>query len=310
MQLRKMNLNEAYKIFELTPKATDEEIKAKYKQLTKQYHPDINKEPGADDKFKQINAANDLLKTRNNFSNFRKVNNQPEEIVFTKTITFAEAVKGTKVELSYDRFIQCNKCSGNGWVRDNGGKACAKCGNTGFVTTRNGNMITQSTCVDCHHKQKTTCDSCYGESCILSKTSISVKIPPGIDTNSVMRLHSMGNYTKNNIIGFFQINSGGSYEDAFLKIEYPLHPTIDMHEGDLYSTIDISLLEAISGCKKEIPYIEGTLPLEIPKKSNNGSQVVIKNKGAGGVNDFLVNINVLYPSEDKLEKIVKILQDE
>ena len=52
-----MNLNEAYLILELSEDASPEEAKKKYRELTKKYHPDINKDDGAEDRFKRINEA-------------------------------------------------------------------------------------------------------------------------------------------------------------------------------------------------------------------------------------------------------------
>ena len=61
-----MNVQEAFKEFELKPDASDEEIKKQYKTLSKKYHPDRNKDSSAEDKFKKINAAHEVLKNRNN----------------------------------------------------------------------------------------------------------------------------------------------------------------------------------------------------------------------------------------------------
>jgi molecular chaperone DnaJ len=56
-----MNRQEACKILGIDPSATEDEIKKRYRELTKKYHPDINKEPGAEDRFKQINVAHSYL---------------------------------------------------------------------------------------------------------------------------------------------------------------------------------------------------------------------------------------------------------
>src|SRR5574338_123111 len=106
-----MNLKEAYSILEIPSTSTPEEAKKKYRELTKMYHPDINKEAGAEDKFKKINEAYQVVSSgkstdredvmrqarRDPFNPFgRHVSFEAENIVRETRISFKDSVFGTK----------------------------------------------------------------------------------------------------------------------------------------------------------------------------------------------------------------------
>ena len=115
-----MKLAEAYNILGLAPGATPEEVKKQYRKLTKEFHPDINKDPGAEDKFKKINEANQVIttgKSTDPMSGGAPAGNpfsgnpfgrqtafiEVEHVEIYTTISFTDSVLGTKKELKFTR---------------------------------------------------------------------------------------------------------------------------------------------------------------------------------------------------------------
>ena len=98
-----MRLDEAYSILEIPSSSTPDEAKKKYRQLSKKYHPDINKEPGAEDKFKKINEAYQIVSTGKDTEASRPVpqHNYPSNIDIRTTISFKESVLGCKQSLKF-----------------------------------------------------------------------------------------------------------------------------------------------------------------------------------------------------------------
>jgi len=164
-----MNLNEAYKTLELSPNATPEEAKKKYRDLTKRYHPDVNKEPNAEDRFKKINEAYQCVKTgkgtdreesigfnpfsddfnpfQNPFQGHGRRRTEVEPIVNSVNISFKDSVLGCKQDITFSRRIKCQECNGQGAVKiDNG---CTKCNGTGMISNKQGSMLFCRTCDKC-----------------------------------------------------------------------------------------------------------------------------------------------------------------
>lgn len=318
MRLKQMNLNEAYKIFELNPSCSDDEIKSKYRELTKKFHPDVNKEENATKKFQEINQAHDVLKNRNNQSNplrdiFNKAysqsyNKEPDNIVINQNITFLEAVKGTKLNINYKRLIQCTNCNGEGWVRDNQGKKCSDCKDTGYVVTRrtihNSTVVNQSPCPKCYSKARITCNACSGSATVESETSILLKVPPGITNQAVMRLQGKGNYTSSG--GFF---NQPAYQDAFVMISYQNDTNYVLQEDGLVTKLKIPLIEALCGKTYSIDYIDGSkIDVVVPPLTKNFDYLEIPKAGVGE-EDLTVIVSIEYPSQDKIDKMVEILNE-
>jgi molecular chaperone DnaJ len=308
-----MNKKEAYEILELTPGATPEDIKKKYRQLTKKFHPDVNKEPGATERFQKINLAHEILTGKveaekpvnfNPFSNpFNNPFNMdfgairvPQHIELSTRISFKESVLGCKKELKYSRFIKCKECNGVGEKTQNNG--CDKCGGRGQVINKKGNIIISMACDKCRGRMTNIpCDICQTEGGVNAEVSINVVIPGGVVNGNVLRLAGMGNYIGINMFG-------DQCTDCHLKINVEKDLDLTLIDQDVVSYLNISLFEAVLGCKKQIKTIDGEKEIEINKLSKNKDEIIVPKMGVNGMGNQRVILDVEYPNN--IEELIGV----
>lgn len=313
-----MKLSEAYSILELPTTATPEEAKKKYRDLSKKYHPDINKEPGADDKFKKINIAYQCVSNGkgdepempsswgNPFSSVH-FNRRPFQkqirathVEIHTTISFKDSVFGTKLDLKFTRQGKCQDCDGLGQKTLNNG--CSKCNGIGQITLQRGNMIFTATCDKCQGQVKyEKCISCKGEATTSNDVSVNVSIPGGIENNSILKMGSMGNFAGSQF-------GMDLYTDALLFINVTPEEGLTLINKDVVSTISISLLEALQGCNKEVNTVIGKQEINIKPKSRNKEEIIISNLGVDRLGNQRVILDVQYP--DNIDKLIMSLYNE
>lgn len=297
-----MNLSEAYKTLELSESASKDDVKKQFKLLAKKYHPDVSKEKDAESKFKKINEAYQRVLSGepdhqeisedfgfggfgNPFGNQRQIRVQNIEI--KKTITFEESVFGCKQHLSFKKNRKCNGCDGNGSFTLNNG--CDKCGGRGQIHSQRGNMFMSSTCDKCHGRmKKQKCTTCSGSGSIESDASIEVSIPGGTKSDSIFRLSGVGHFCG----GFMGMEQNS---DVFLFITVTPQEGMSLVENDVVSSIEISLLEALSGATKKVNTLDGEKEISILPLSKNKDEVLIPKLGVNKMGNHKIILNVKYP---------------
>lgn len=328
-----MNSKEAFQILGLSEDASAEEIKKKYRELTKKYHPDVCKEPDADKNFAKINDANkiaqsvrdgtyqdpdqfignpfsgsgfgfninDLLNNLHGFKNnshFKrsKIHDEPHVNI---NISFEESVKGCQKDISFMRQTKCNSCEGQGFIRKK--NDCTKCDGFGRIVSKNKNMISSSTCTSCYGKNisKSNCSACHGEGAIDAESSFQIKIPPGILNEQTLRLGGAGH--------FFNSSFGEMSGDAFLHVFVEPHPKMKIDGIDVLSEIEISLLDALNGTSKKEETVFGEVDVKIPPKTKNADIVTFNKKGVGKRGDHKFKILVKYPED--ISSLIEFLKD-
>lgn len=307
-----MNLKEAYSILELPQTATPEEAKKRYRELTKKYHPDVNKESGAEDKFKKINEAYQVVssgKSTDQDNLYWQARNQnpfggavvvAENIDLHTTLSFKESVLGCKKEIKYTRKTKCRDCSGQGEIPQNNG--CDKCGGIGQIRGQRGNMIFSQTCPKCYGKVPvSSCSTCNATGVVTGEASISVSVPGGVQTGNVLRIGGMGNFA-------------GSFGPFEQHTDIHLHLTVTPEKGlridgnCVISELQISLLEALRGCNKTVKTIMGEKEVTIKPKTRNKDEIIIPSLGVNGTGDHKVVLDVYYP--ESVDRLIDALSNE
>lgn len=319
-----MKLSEAYKILDIPSNSSADDAKKKYRELTKKYHPDVNKEAGAEDRFKKINEAYNVIQNGEQqdtifgspggfdpFSPFGgSFRRQPQmrvesNIVISTNITFIESILGVKKEISFNRRNKCNKCDGQGSVqKDNG---CTKCQGKGQVTVKQGNMVFVHACNQCMGKVKVQkCDICHATGIIETQVNINVNIPGGVIDGNILRLAGMGNYMgANNFMGMFHTDQ---FTDVHLHIHVQSEPGLSFKDDTVFCNLQISLLEALQGCTKIVKTVLGDKEITINPLSKNRDEITIPKVGVNGVGNQKVILDVLYPTDTN--KLINVLQSE
>jgi molecular chaperone DnaJ len=307
-----MNLQEAYSILDLPPGTSADAAKKKYRELTKKYHPDVNKESDAEDKFKKINEAYQIVSTGEDterkpnapypWSN-RQAPQRVDNIELNKTISFKESVIGSKADLKYTRVVKCATCNGMRVVPQNNG--CDRCGGFGVIEGRQGNMYFRSTCDKCHGRvQGKPCTDCRSTGSMSVETSVTVSIPGGIQNGMTLRLAGMGNFA-GTFMGMEQMDQ---YTNVNLKVHVIEELGLKLEGANVISKIDISLLEALTGCYKKVNTINGIKDITIVAGTKNKEEVILPNLGVNGSGNQTVTINVEYPKDT--EALIEALKKE
>ncbi len=314
-----MNIKEAYSILEIPQTSTPEEAKKKYRELTKKHHPDVNKEAGAEDKFKKINEAYQVVSSGKStdreeqagaqwhdggFSPFNPFGHTARQHIVYKqnielstTISFKEAVLGCKKNLTFDRDAKCQDCAGQGEIPLNNG--CEKCGGQGRTINRRGGMVFIQTCDKCLGRaQVTPCTTCQSTGSVSASADISVNIPGGRNSGDILRLSGMGHYAGN-------FGPMEQHTDAFLHITVAPEPGLKLEGNDVTSVVEISLAEAIKGCRKTTNTIDGYKDIEVKSLSRNKDEILIPKLGVNGTGNHRAILDVKYPSDT--QELIKFL---
>jgi molecular chaperone DnaJ len=315
-----MNLQEAYKILEIPPTSTSEEAKKQYRKLSKKMHPDVNKEPDAEAKFKKINEAFQVVSTgkstdredlnwqqasnhqynpfgANPFAQQRSFNVQ--NIITKIVISFVESVLGCEKEIKFNRNSKCSSCNGAGATVINNG--CAACGGKGQVIRQQGGMIFIQTCGKCGGQtQKSKCIPCQSKGIVEAEASARVNIPGGIIDGNILNLQGLGHY----------IGSLGPMEqhaNVHLHIKVIPEPGLFIMGTDVVTTLELSLQEALQGCKKIVNTINGYKDIEVIPKTRNKDEFIIPNMGVSLKGNQRVIIDVKYP--DDISSLIEVLNN-
>lgn len=321
-----MNLSEAYKVLNVSEDVPPEQLKKKYKELTLKYHPDVNKSPDAESEFKKINEAYSLIQDyRENPNKYSQPNDfnpsdffdffnqgfnpfqsrQPKKrgtsapININEHISFKESVLGAEKKIEFKRRVDCEHCSGIG--RGFNKAACHSCQGRGVMVAQRGNFVYQTPCRNCNGKPSyIPCKPCNSQGLVDIETSLNVKIPAGVPNEGVLRLSNIGHFYAEDMMG------NSRYGDVLLKISVEHDPDLSISGNNVHYTLNLSLLESLTGTKKKIRTIDDEREVEIPPSSRNLETITIPKMGVARAGDQVVILNVQYP-EDK-QKLIKYLR--
>ena len=189
------------------------------------------------------------------------------------TISFEDAVYGTEKSFDINIIDPCDVCNGQGGT---GKKTCSTCGGTGRVVEQRQSLFgifqQESSCPHCSGTGfdfENKCNNCGGDGVVKHKRTIKLRVPRGVENGDTMRLSGKGNS------GLF----GGPRGDIYIDFKVKEHEIYVRDGRDVYVEIPLTITEAILGCKKEIPTIQGTIIADIPAGTQNGDKFKFKAKG-------------------------------
>jgi molecular chaperone DnaJ len=228
-----------------------------------------------------------------------------DDLEYQIDITFAEAMRGTVKKLSFTRLDVCNVCHGTG-AAPGDEKVCPTCGGSGQVTQTSGKMRFQITCSRCGGtgKLRTVCRHCGGEGRVARMETLDVRIPPGAQTGSRVRVAGRGNAGLH----------GGPPGDLYIVMRVEPHPFFERRGDDLFTVVPITVPEASLGAKVEVPTIDGRAQVRIPPGTNSGKKLRLREKGApsarhsGKRGDQIVEVQVVVPKPED-ERVRNLLKE-
>lgn len=343
-----MTKNDYYEILGVSRDASEDEIKRNYRKLAMAYHPDRN--PGdkeSEAKFKEASEAYEVLRDREKreiydryghegltgtgfqgfagfediFSSFgdifedifgfsggrrtRTAARAGADLRYDLTISFMDAAFGISTDIEIEKFVRCWECEGTGAAPGTTPEVCPRCRGRGQVTQTSGLFSISTTCPQCRGEGrivKDPCRVCMGTGKAKTKREINLKIPAGVETGSRLRLEGEGGE------GEF----GGPSGDLYVFIHVEPHEFFKRNNDDILCQVPISITEATLGANIEVPTMEGSAKIKIPKGTQNGKIFRLKGKGISHLRGFgkgeqIVQIKVEIPTNlnKKQEKLLR-----
>jgi curved DNA-binding protein len=289
-----------YKTLEINEGASESEIKKAYRKLARKYHPDVNKEKDAEDKFKEINAAYEILSDKQKKAQYDQVGDGMfgGQNFHDFSRSHARGGQGDLDDILRQMFSGGGGFGGGGF--GGGGNPFGGGGfGGGFGGHQEPNLDIESNVT-----------IPFSVSILGGSHSVSVngerfdiKIPAGVKSGEKMRVKGKGHA------------QNGRAGDLFLKITVASNPEYEREGDDLVKSFDVPLLSALFGGKISIQTLEKEIKLKVPQNTKNGQRFRVKEMGAMNRKtktrgNLYLKANIVLPNVDDLdEDLVKIMKE-
>lgn len=213
------------------------------------------------------------------------------DLEYGLNIDFWQAIKGTQVRLNIARQEICSVCGGTG-SRSGANTICPECNGSGTVNQVAGAMRFSLSCPKCEGtgRLKNRCGNCGGDGRISTTETVEVRIPPGAQQGSRLRVAGKGNAG----------TQGAPSGDLYITVRVEPHPLFRRQGDDIEINVPVRIDEAGLGAKIEVPTIDGRALLKIPQGTQNGQKFRLREKGvansrSGKRGDQIVEVQVIAP---------------
>jgi molecular chaperone DnaJ len=210
-------------------------------------------------------------------------------------VSFKDAAFGIEEEITINRLVKCDDCSGSGGRNNSQPTSCDMCNGYGEVRRQQGFFTVASTCPKCHGSGQTIsdpCHTCRGEGRKKKKVNLAVKVPAGIDVGQRLKLSGEGDAGQ----------MGGHSGDLYVVIDIDKHEIFEREGFDVFCTLPISFSQAALGTDIEVPTLDGKVSVTIPAGTQSGRKMRLRAKGmqrlgAYGNGDQIIDVHVETPTE-------------
>lgn len=217
------------------------------------------------------------------------------DLRYDMKLSFEEAAAGVNTKVRIPRLQFCEVCNGTGAKAGTGVTACVTCGGRGQVQYQQGFFAISRTCPDCRGAGqivREACPDCRGQGRVERTKTIDLRIPPGVDSNTRLRVPGEGEPGGN----------GGPSGDLYVVLDVKSHPYFERRDADLYCTVPVTVTQAALGTEIKVTGLSGEETVKIPEGTQTGEIVRLKGKGlpdphGGGKGDLYVNIHVVVPTK-------------
>jgi molecular chaperone DnaJ len=312
-----MTQRDYYEVLGVARTASAEELKSAFRTLARKFHPDVNKEADAEEKFKEINEAYAVLSDADKrraydqfghagvnsaggvpdwstmdfadiFGEFfgfttgssRQRQNAPRrgaDLSYTTVLTFEEAVFGIEKEIEITRDEVCATCRGKGAEPGSNPVKCTNCGGRGEVRQVRQTFLGSMV-------QVTTCPNCSGRGEIVTTPCHTCK-GRGLERKTVKKKvpvpGGVDNGTQIRLAGEGQPGvNGGPTGNLYVDIKVKQHQFFRRKGTDIMLDLNVNIAQAVLGADIEVPTVDGPAKLTIPPGTQPGKVFTLRGKGS------------------------------
>ncbi len=231
------------------------------------------------------------------------------DLRYTLDLSLEDAVKGTTVKIKVPTLVNCKPCKGSGAKSGTSPKSCSTCGGVGQVRMQQGFFSVQQTCPSCRGKGtiiSDPCRDCHGHGRVEETKTLSVKVPPGVDTGDRIRLAGEGEAGAD----------GGPSGDLYVQVSVKDHEFFQRDGKNLYCEVPISIFDACLGGELEVPTLDGRVKLKVPAETQTGKLFRMRGKGVvpvrgGSAGDLMCRVVIETPVNlsKKQKEVLQELKD-
>jgi len=306
-----------YEVLGVSRNAGDDEVKRAFRRLAKQYHPDANKEEGAESRFIEINEAYEVLSDPQkraaydryghaglngagmgfgDFAGFSSINDLFEtffagatgtqrrtgtqrgaDIRYDLTITFEEAVFGCQKEIELPRWETCPSCRGSGAQPGTSTARCSSCQGTGEIRRVQQSIFGQFVNV-------TMCERCRGEGRVITTPCEKCRGQGRVRNNRRVVVNIPAGVDDGIVVrvtGEGEVSArGGTPGNLLVILTVKPHPFFKRSGNDILYELPISFTQAALGDEVEVPTVDGkTATLKIPAGTQSNRSFRLKGLG-------------------------------
>lgn len=318
-----------YEVLGIERTATQEEIKKAYRRLARELHPDVNSGAEAQERFKLVTHAYDVLSDSQQrqqydlggsggggmggfgdiFETFfgatqrsagpRSRRERGQDALLRIEVELGDAIFGIKRDLDVDTAVVCTTCEGSCCAKGAQPITCDICQGTGqihrSVRSLLGNVMTSSPCGTCRGYGSviaSPCPTCGGQGRVRARRKVTVDIPAGVETGIRLQLTGQGEVGP----------AGGANGDLYLEVKVRHHDIFSRSGDDLLATLEVQMTDAILGATTKIDALDGPVTIEVKPGTQSAEVITVKGRGithlrGAGRGDLKFGVQVVTPTK-------------
>ena len=187
-------------------------------------------------------------------------------------IEFEEAAFGAEKKISIPRTIKCDNCNGSGAKPGTSPVKCSMCMGAGQVNSSQGFFTISRPCPTCNGRGaeiKSPCTKCSANGRVRKSQELTVKIPPGVDVGSRLKLSGEGD----------DGTPGAPKGDLYIVLDIKRHEIFERQNDDVICEVPITFTQAALGAEIDVPSLDGPQKLKIPAGTQSHKAFTLSGKG-------------------------------